>query len=63
MFSQGPNLKILQKFFQFSPIERKTFKEPVFHPNFGDGYAKEEEGRKERGKEGREEIETFGPAT
>jgi len=27
-------------------------------PNFGDGHAKEEEGREERGKEGGEEVKS-----
>jgi hypothetical protein len=38
--------------------ERKAFKEPIFKPIFGDGHAKEEEGREEGGKERREKVTT-----
>jgi hypothetical protein len=43
-------------------MKRKIFKHLIFPPNFGDGHAKEEEGREERGKEGGEEVKASSKA-
>ncbi|MBS7608251.1 MAG: hypothetical protein QXL77_05390 [Candidatus Bathyarchaeia archaeon] len=37
-------------------VERKAFKEPFFTTDFGDGHAKEEEGREERREKRGKEI-------
>jgi hypothetical protein len=53
---QSSHLKHLEEIVKNSRGRRNPFKEPFFKPNFGDGHAKEEEGREERGEERRKEV-------